>query len=128
MLHVTHDQVEAMTLGDRIVMLEGGHVKEINTPMNLYERPMNTIVAAFVGSPSMNLLPGAIVAGTGVKAPEFRAADNTFSIALSGEWAKRLAGYGGRAVIMGVRPEDIDIAPDHFYPSRVRQCFRSSNG
>jgi multiple sugar transport system ATP-binding protein len=116
MLYVTHDQVEAMTLGDRIVVLEGGHVKQIDTPMNLYERPKNTFVAAFIGSPSMNLLPGAIVAGTGVATPEFRAADNTFSIALSGEWAKRLAGYGGRAVLMGVRPEDIDIAPDGSLP------------
>jgi multiple sugar transport system ATP-binding protein len=112
MLYVTHDQVEAMTLGDRIVVLEGGHVKQIDTPMNLYERPRNTFVAAFIGSPSMNLLPGAIVAGPGVAGVEFRAADNTFSIALSGEWAQRLAGYGGRTVMMGVRPEDIDIAPD----------------
>jgi multiple sugar transport system ATP-binding protein len=116
MLYVTHDQVEAMTLGDRIVVLEGGHVKQIDTPMNLYERPKNTFVAAFIGSPSMNLLPGAIVAGAGVRAPEFRAADNAFSIALSGEWAQRLEGYGGRAVIMGVRPEDIEIAPDGSLP------------
>jgi multiple sugar transport system ATP-binding protein len=116
MLYVTHDQVEAMTLGDRIVVLEGGHVKQIDTPMNLYERPKNTFVAAFIGSPSMNLLPGAIVAGPGVAAPEFRAADNAFSIALSGEWAQRLAGYGGRAVTMGVRPEDIDIVPDGSLP------------
>jgi multiple sugar transport system ATP-binding protein len=112
MLYVTHDQVEAMTLGDRIVVLEGGHVRQIDTPMNLYERPKNTFVATFIGSPSMNLLPGAIVAGAGMKAPEFRAADNTFSIALSGEWAQQLGGYGGRAVILGVRPEDIDIAPE----------------
>ena len=87
-------------------------MKQIDTPMNLYERPKNTFVAAFIGSPSMNLLPGAIVAGPGVAGVEFRAADNTFSIALSGEWGKRLASYGGRAVIMGVRPEDIDIVPD----------------
>jgi multiple sugar transport system ATP-binding protein len=66
MLYVRHDQVEAMTLGDRIVVLEGGHVKQIDTPMNLYERPKNTFVAAFIGSPSMNLLPGAIVAGPGI--------------------------------------------------------------
>ena len=116
MLYVTHDQVEAMTLGDRIVVLEGGYVKQIDTPMNLYERPRNTFVAGFIGSPSMNLLPGAIVAGPGVASVEFLAADKAFSIALSGEWAQRLAGYGGRAVIMGVRPEDIDIAPDGSLP------------
>src|SRR6476659_7192488 len=112
MLYVTHDQVEAMTLGDRIVVLEGGHVKQMDTPMNLYERPGDTFVAAFIGSPSMNLLPGAIVSGPGVAGVEFLAADDAFSIALSGEWARRLEGYGGRAVIMGVRPEDIDMAPD----------------
>jgi multiple sugar transport system ATP-binding protein len=111
MLYVTHDQVEAMTLGDRIVVLDGGYVKQIDTPMNLYERPKNTFVAGFIGSPSMNLLPGAIVAGPGVAGVEFLAADEAFSIALSGEWAQRWGGYGGRSVIMGVRPEDIDIAP-----------------
>src|ERR1700712_1145900 len=62
MLYVTHDQVEAMTLGDRIVVLEGGHVKQIDTPMNLYERPKNTFVAAFIGSPSMNLISGSLSA------------------------------------------------------------------
>jgi len=116
MLYVTHDQVEAMTLGDRIVVLEGGHVKQIDTPMNLYERPKNTFVAAFIGSPSMNLLPGAVVSGPGVAGVEFLAADDAFSIALSGEWAQRLSSYGGRAVIMGVRPEDIHIAPDGSVP------------
>ncbi len=116
MLYVTHDQVEAMTLGDRIVVLEGGHVMQIDTPMNLYERPRNTFVAAFIGSPSMNLLPGAIVAGPGGVGVEFHAADDSFSIALGGEWAQRLAGFGGRSVIMGVRPEDIEIAPDGSLP------------
>jgi multiple sugar transport system ATP-binding protein len=116
MLYVTHDQVEAMTLGDRIVVLEGGYVKQIDTPMNLYERPKNTFVAGFIGSPSMNLLPGAIISGPGGVGVEFRAADNAFSIALSGDWAKRLGGYGGRAVIMGVRPEDIEPAPDGSLP------------
>jgi multiple sugar transport system ATP-binding protein len=116
MLYVTHDQVEAMTLGDRIVVLDRGYVQQIDTPMNLYERPKNTFVAAFIGSPSMNLLPGAIVSGPGGVGVEFRAADNAFTVALSGEWAQLLQGYGGRAVIMGVRPEDIEIAPDGSIP------------
>jgi multiple sugar transport system ATP-binding protein len=109
MLYVTHDQVEAMTLGDRIVVLDRGYVQQIDTPMNLYERPKNTFVAGFIGSPAMNLIPGVIVAGPGVEGVEFRAADDSFSIALGGEWATRLAGFGGRAVILGIRPEDIDI-------------------
>jgi multiple sugar transport system ATP-binding protein len=111
MLYVTHDQVEAMTLGERIVVLDAGHVMQIDTPMRLYERPKNTFVAAFIGSPAMNLLPGAIIAGTGISAPEFRADDDSFSLALSGEWAERLAGHGGRSVMLGIRPEDIVIAP-----------------
>jgi len=64
----------------------------------------------------MNLLPGAVVSGPGVAGVEFLAADDAFSIALSGEWAQRLSSYGGRAVIMGVRPEDIDIAPNGNMP------------
>ena len=73
-----------MTLNDRILVFEGGHVKQFDTPMNLHERPKNTSVA-FIGSTSMNLLPGAIVAGAGVSMPAFRAADNTFTMPLSGE-------------------------------------------
>ncbi len=112
MLYVTHDQVEAMTLGDRIVVLDGGHVKQIDTPMNLYERPKNTFVASFIGSPSMNLLTGALAAGAGDEGVLFRAADNAFTLALGRVWAQRLATRVGRAVILGIRPEDIVIAPD----------------
>jgi multiple sugar transport system ATP-binding protein len=60
MIHVTHDQVEAMTLADRIVVLQAGVVEQVGTPMELYERPQNTFVANFIGSPKMNLLKGAI--------------------------------------------------------------------
>jgi ABC-type sugar transport system ATPase subunit len=77
MLYVTRDQVEAMTLGDRIVVLEGGHVKQIDTPMNLYERPKNTYVAAFFRESVDESAAGCDRRGTGVKAPELRAADNT---------------------------------------------------
>ncbi len=123
MLYVTHDQVEAMTLGDRIVVLEGGHVKQIDTPMNLYERPKNTFVASFIGSPSMNLLAGALAAtSVGGKATggiEFRAADGAFTMALGANWGTRLASRVGRSVIMGIRPEDILILPDGSTSERV---------
>ena len=122
MLYVTHDQVEAMTLGDRIVVLEGGHVKQIDTPMNLYERPRNTFVAAFIGSPSMNLLSGTVAASTATGAHggvEFRAADGAFTMALGAQWGSRLASRVGSAVILGIRPEDILILPEGSTSERV---------
>ncbi|MEO6211816.1 MAG: sn-glycerol-3-phosphate ABC transporter ATP-binding protein UgpC [Gemmatimonadaceae bacterium] len=123
MLYVTHDQVEAMTLGDRIVVLEGGHVKQIDTPMNLYERPKNTFVASFIGSPSMNLLAGTLAAtavgGRATGGIEFRAADGAFTMALVANWGSRLGALNGRSVIMGIRPEDILILPEGGTSERV---------
>ena len=63
MIYVTHDQVEAMTLGDRIVVMNKGHVQQIDTPMNLYDHPANRFVAGFIGSPAMNFIEGALVNG-----------------------------------------------------------------
>ena len=111
MLYVTHDQVEAMTLGDRIVVLDRGHVQQIDTPMRLYEHPKNIFVAAFIGSPSMNLLTGTLLAGEGTGTLEFRAADGAFSLGIGTDWGTRLASRVGQAVTLGIRPEDIDIAP-----------------
>jgi ABC-type sugar transport system ATPase subunit len=63
MIHVTHDQLEAMTLGDRIVLLNSGRVEQVGTPLDLYHRPATRFAAEFIGSPTMNLLPVAIVGG-----------------------------------------------------------------
>ena len=60
MIYVTHDQVEAMTLGQRIVVLKDGHIQQIDTPMALYEKPANLFVAGFLGSPAMNVLHGTL--------------------------------------------------------------------
>lgn len=98
MLYVTHDQVEAMTLGDRIVVLHQGQIQQIGTPLELYDRPGNLFVAGFLGSPAMNLLPGRL--DQGVFTPD------------GGEgWTLEVAGPSGRLVV-GVRPEGFRLDPD----------------
>ena len=77
MIYVTHDQVEAMTLGERIVVLNAGRVQQVAPPRILYDKPANTFVASFIGSPAMNLLQGELLAGT---APTFRASGGAFTL------------------------------------------------
>ena len=108
MIYVTHDQVEAMTLGDRIVVMNKGHVMQIDTPINLYERPKNKFVAGFIGNPAMNFANGT-VEGSG---PErFVAEGGEWEIDLPQSVAGRLAGARGRAITMGIRPEDVSVVP-----------------
>src|SRR5215216_6327440 len=94
-VYVTHDQVEAMTLGDRVAVMRGGIIQQVDSPKNLYERPENLFVAGFIGSPSMNFLP-ARIEGDVVKLPF---GDAPVPAAMRG----RLAGNGQREVIVGVR-------------------------
>ena len=98
MVYVTHDQVEAMTMGDRIVVLDGGRVQQIAPPLELYNRPANAFVAGFIGSPAMNLLPAAVQDGRVV-------GEGGWSLPLPSEFA----GVEG-AVTLGVRPEDVYTA------------------
>ena len=106
MVYVTHDQVEAMTLGDRIVVLDKGQVQQIAPPMTLYEKPRNTFVAGFIGSPAMNFVSGEIAQG----GTQFRARGGTFSVELgrTAGGGQRVA--GGQEVILGVRPENVRVA------------------
>jgi multiple sugar transport system ATP-binding protein len=106
-VYVTHDQVEAMTLGDRVAVMRGGIIQQVDTPKNLYERPENLFVAGFIGSPSMNFLPGHLEDGKIVlpfgetPIPE--------------QLRRRMQGDGKREVIVGARPEhfeDSDVEPD----------------
>ncbi|WP_434031131.1 ABC transporter ATP-binding protein [[Pseudomonas] boreopolis] len=104
MIYVTHDQVEAMTLGQRIVVLKDGVIQQIDTPMALYERPANLFVAGFLGSPAMNVLRGRLVAGPGLGLQ--LAGGRTLPIegaAVSPDWL-------GREVAVGVRPEHLQPA------------------
>ncbi|WP_299816191.1 ABC transporter ATP-binding protein [uncultured Roseibium sp.] len=103
MVYVTHDQVEAMTLASRIVVLHGGNIEQVGAPLDLYERPANTFVAQFIGSPAMNLLDAKITAAgetTSVQMPDGGRA--TVPIASQGSDA-------GSSVRLGVRPEDLTI-------------------
>ena len=108
MIYVTHDQVEAMTLGDRIVVMNKGHVMQIDTPLNLYERPKNKFVAGFIGNPAMNFANGTIESS--VK-PRFVAEGGEWEIDLPAAVASRLGTARGRAITMGIRPEDVSVVP-----------------
>ncbi|MGH7581031.1 MAG: ABC transporter ATP-binding protein [Gemmatimonadales bacterium] len=104
MIYVTHDQVEAMTLGDRIAVLHRGRLQQVDAPSALYNRPANTFVAGFIGTPPMNLVEGEI---GGAAVPEFRAEGRAFSVPLGDRWRAALAGHAPAAVTLGIRPEDI---------------------
>jgi multiple sugar transport system ATP-binding protein len=107
MIYVTHDQVEAMTLGDRIVVMNKGHVQQIDTPMNLYDHPRNRFVAGFIGSPAMNFIDGNIVPG---ESPQFVADGEAFTFDVPPSLAERIAGLENHQLTMGIRPEDVSVA------------------
>ena len=102
MIYVTHDQVEAMTLGDRIVVLRDGRVQQVDTPAALYATPHTVFVAGFIGSPAMNLMRGT-VSTTRVTAADW------LDIAIPATWHTALTPYAGRDVLLGVRPEHLSI-------------------
>ncbi|HEY4145138.1 sn-glycerol-3-phosphate ABC transporter ATP-binding protein UgpC [Pinirhizobacter sp.] len=107
MVYVTHDQIEAMTLGQRIVVLNAGVVQQLDTPMNLYNKPTNLFVAGFLGSPAMNLFRGTLRRADGL-----RLEMKEGSIALGAD-VRGLAGYVDRPVVVGIRPEDLLTVDDH---------------
>ncbi|MEI4470841.1 ABC transporter ATP-binding protein [Frigidibacter sp. MR17.24] len=106
MIYVTHDQVEAMTLASRIVVLADRGIAQVGTPLELYETPRNEFVARFIGSPSMNLLPGTI-ARAGATTEVALAGGGRATVAIATE-----PGSEGREVNLGVRPEDLSPAPE----------------
>ncbi|MBN9244619.1 MAG: sn-glycerol-3-phosphate ABC transporter ATP-binding protein UgpC [Mesorhizobium sp.] len=104
MIYVTHDQVEAMTLADRIVVLKDGHVEQVGTPMDLYKKPGNLFVAQFIGSPAMNVLPATVDKAGPSTAVSFNGGHKaTVPIATP-------ASVKGETVSFGVRPEDLFLA------------------
>ncbi len=102
MIYVTHDQTEAMTMGDRIVLMKDGFVQQTNTPIELYNRPVNKFVAGFIGSPAMNFFKGSLSKGRGLT---FSETPGGIRVGISAKDHKRLAKYAGRDVVLGIRPE-----------------------
>jgi multiple sugar transport system ATP-binding protein len=107
-IYVTHDQVEAMTLGDRVVVMRDGRVQQVGDPMELYNEPANRFVAGFIGSPAMNFFGVRITGANGGMWAEAE----SIRIKVPGQLAPRLADYAGQEVTLGVRPEDLRIAGD----------------
>ncbi|MDQ2096048.1 MAG: ABC transporter ATP-binding protein [Tychonema bourrellyi B0820] len=103
-IYVTHDQTEAMTMGDRIAIMNGGQVQQVAQPLELYNRPANLFVAEFIGSPPMNFLPVQFTAPLLISHPQFR-------FTLPDIWAKTLRKYDGKSLILGIRPEHLTIHP-----------------
>ncbi len=96
---VTHDQVEAMTMADRIVIMKDGHIQQVGTPAEVYHQPANTFVAQFIGAPSMNMVPGLVQGG------------GTIDLATGGTLAFQRDLPEGRRIILGIRPEDLHPDP-----------------
>jgi len=105
-IYVTHDQVEAMTLGDRVVVMKDGLVQQVGEPLELYNQPANKFVAGFIGSPAMNFANVTLTQVNG----SLLAENSGLRIKLPDATAQRLRGHVGREITLGVRPEDITVA------------------
>ena len=106
MIYVTHDQTEAMTMGDRIVVMEKGRVQQVADPMTLYRNPANKFVAGFIGMPPMNFFEGVVEKGAG----GYRFRRGELDLALPEAWGESAAALVGSPASLGVRPEDIGSA------------------
>ncbi len=122
-VYVTHDQIEAMTLATRIAVMKGGVVQQLGTPHEVYNRPANTFVAGFMGSPRMNLAKARIVDAAGSLALEFQNQDaRKITLPLS-ESFSYLRAYLGQEVIAGIRPEAINLPTSHLDHKELQRPF-----
>src|SRR5271156_5550466 len=115
-IYVTHDQVEAMTLGDRVVVMKDGVVQQVGEPLELYNQPANKFVAGFIGSPAMNFAAVTVTEADGSLIAE----NSGFRIKLPDETAQRLRRHIGHEIMLGIRPEDLTVA-DTADPDQL--CF-----
>ena len=107
-IYVTHDQVEAMTMGTRIVVMKDGFIQQVDSPQELYTKPANIFVAGFIGSPQMNFIDATVVNKDGRYAITFGDDTNTFEVMIpESKKNEALANYVGKEVVLGVRPEDL---------------------
>lgn len=104
MIYVTHDQVEAMSMGDRIVVMKDGHIHQVDTPLNIYNNPVNKFVASFIGSPTMNFLEGTIHSDGQLM---YTSQNKAFKCNLPDEFKNKLAVYANKEIVLGIRPEHI---------------------
>ena len=104
-IYVTHDQIEAMTMGTRIVVMKDGFIQQVDTPLNLYDYPKNKFVAGFIGSPSMNFL----TANVRVEGGTVGFVNQGFAVQATGKLGEALQGYNGKQVWFGVRPEHLGL-------------------
>ncbi|SCB92625.1 ABC transporter ATP-binding protein [Kosakonia oryziphila] len=109
-VYVTHDQTEAMTMGDRICVMKLGHIMQVDTPDNLYHFPKNMFVAGFIGAPEMNIKPAKIVK----KGEQLHITLGHETLALNARQQEKVAGYADKEVFFGVRPEFVSVADEPF--------------
>jgi len=122
-VHVTHDQAEALTLGDRVAVMRRGRIEQVASPLTLYDAPANLFVAGFVGWPPMNFVRGALGMAGEVCQFKIEAGSGTgggrgLALPIPPTLASELSAHVGRTLVMGLRPEDIGPARDH--PSEAR--------
>jgi len=108
-VYVTHDQVEAMTMGDRIVIMHDGFIQQVDTPQNLYDNPCNLFVAGFIGTPPMNFMNGEVrkIADRYV----VHVGESDMPLLPSRFSPEKIASYEGKAVVVGIRPENLHLEP-----------------
>ncbi len=119
-IYVTHDQTEAMTMGDRIVCMKDGFIQQVDTPQMLYDKPVNKFVAGFLGSPQMNFIDGVLKEEYGQYIVEFGSEDSKTQrgvkyeiVVPESKATPELGNYVGKEIILGIRPEDIHDEPVH---------------
>ncbi len=108
MLYVTHDQVEAMTMGDKIVVMKDGLIQQIGDPLTLYNVPVNRFVAGFIGSPPMNFMTVKVTEESG----RIMIDEGNFKLEITGDRADMIRPYIGKDTVFGIRPEDLHYIPD----------------